>query len=301
MIHANRTLFAIALAGILLATVVAWVAVNQIYSESGLEVVSVEPLKEDKYTEATEVGQGDSSLRYARNLFGAPENEEPAQRQQPTEEKEVVTRSSLDQSITIQGVVVHSDRTRSSAIIKTGEGPPDLFRIGDVVHDGATLVAISRSQIILSEGGSTRVNIPIERYASGPPESSPSNGVASHRSSTSEFDLDGSGTARDVSSARVSRAAYSNERPPGNTSAGEVIQDGFFEGARETDSGLLITGAAAAGRALGLRSGDVITAVDGQPVTGIQSAAEIMRQVESDSVLLTFERRGQEFTVRRQL
>lgn len=226
-----------------------------------------------------------------RNLFqtgdaSAPPAAEPEPQTQPAEALQE-TRLQLKLWGTVTG-----DGDRTYAVIEEPrKREQNLFRIGDTL-EGAKVKEILREQVILTVNGQDEVLRMAESLGASrsvaaytPPTENPS----------TPFDGEGDGNAQRVNLSRTEvesamdnvnslmrqariRPHFRNGKPDGLTLS-RVRRDSIFT-------------------RLGLRSGDIITGVDGQPIESVDDALKFYNSLKSASNLnLQIRRRGQTQTL----
>ncbi|MFP4306038.1 MAG: type II secretion system protein GspC [Desulfococcaceae bacterium] len=229
-----------------------------------------------------------------RNLFktgdaSAPPKAEETKPEPPSAEPLQETQLRLKLWGTVTG---DGDGDRTYAVIEEPrKREQNLFRIGDTL-EGAKVKEILREQVILTVNGQDEVLRMAESpgasrsfAAYAPPETSPS----------TPFDGEGGGNSRRVNLSRAEmesamdnvnslmrqariRPHFRNGKPDGLTLS-RVRRDSIFT-------------------RLGLRSGDIITGVDGQSIQSVDDALKFYNSLKSASNLnLQIRRRGQTQTL----
>lgn len=191
-------------------------------------------------------------IALARNLFG--QDDSPA----------AATNTGGD--IRLKGVFAVDGVTLSAAVVNLG-AKDQMVRAGDEISKGVTLAEVAADHIIVSRSGA-REKITLERYT--PVSASTSASRASPASSGFRLNV-----------ANTSANAYSLSRQELNTVLQDPRQMEFLGrigvapggGVRIDDAGANTL----AGK-LGLKAGDVISAINGQPVNSAGDLARLYSQ-----------------------
>ena len=170
-----------------------------------------------------------------------------------------------DLPLTLYGIRFNPLSGAGSAIIGGSDGVQDVYRIGDEIMPGATLSALAFDHVTISRGGSSEL-----LYLDQSKPVNPTVPVV---------------------------------RPPRTSTLGGAsvseLQGAINFGAAD-GGGLTVTpgGDGSVFARTGLRSGDVVTGVNGTPVSGQQDAARIAGALRPGSTLnLTVRRNGREVPV----
>ncbi|WP_321351362.1 type II secretion system protein GspC [Halopseudomonas oceani] len=193
-------------------------------------------------------------------------------------------------SWTLKGVLSDPDPARSAAILVTQGQPEKLYRVGATLPGQVRLEQVLADRVMLMRDGQLET-LRLKRNelnSSGRPARS-SRAVALPGSDSSQT------LAPDGGLARIDREAWLSDpqRFAEVISANPVMVDGALYGievsparnAREFE-------------AAGLQAGDVITDVDGTPVSQIEDYREILRELSgASSVSVSLERDGQPMNI----
>lgn len=188
--------------------------------------------------------------------------------------------------IQLIATVVHIDPARSlAAMVLTSAAARKVFRVGDDVENLAEIVAIHRGKVFLRARESTRlefVAIPIEEpIRLG--EFGAAEGI--RRESDSSFSIDRSALERQT--ADLGGLLQQAQSVP------EIGPQGQVKGFRvlSVQPGSLFT-------QIGIRAGDVITAVNGQKLNNVASAMDQYARLKgAESINLEIERNGRAQTL----
>lgn len=188
----------------------------------------------------------------------------------------------------LKGVLADPDPQRSGAILAPQGQPEKYYRVGAQLPGSVRLDQVLADRVILARDGKLET-LRLQRR----PLSSGS--VAPSRRTANLPQVDTSMTlAPDGGVARIDREAWMNDpqRFLEVVSASPVMVDGAMYGleisparnAREFE-------------AAGLQAGDVVTAVEGTPVSEINDYRDILQELTGDSVSLALERNGEPMTI----
>jgi type II secretory pathway component PulC len=192
--------------------------------------------------------------------------------------------------IKLKGVFAVDGKTLSAAIVNTG-GRDLSVRTGEAIGEGIKLVEVSATQIVVSRGG-VRETIPMERMS------------ASNTGSSGSVASAGAGVARTsgapqanfrLNVASQSRNTYSLSRSELNNVLQDPNQINFLGNiAPATGGGVQVKDAPSGSLAqkLGLQVGDIITTINGQPVTGPGDLARFYGQFGSTNSIRAEIKRG---------
>lgn len=164
---------------------------------------------------------------------------------------------------------------RGAAIIATPDGAESSFTVGDEVMPGVRLVEVAFDSVTLERAGQ-REQLFLDQSAPAPDAAV----------------LAGLGAAPPPPPSPVAAGRATAILPEGIAAAGisPVVENGQTVGARvESPPAALV--------AAGLRPGEVIRAIDGQPLTSPGQLARLARPVPGGQVTLTVERDGETVTM----
>lgn len=187
----------------------------------------------------------------------------------------------------LKGVLADPDPERSGAILAPQGQPERYYRVGAELPGSVRLDQVLADRVILARDGKLET-LRLQRR--------PLNaGAAPSRRTANLPQVDPNQTlAPDGGVARIDREAWMNDpqRFMDVVSASPVMVDGALYGleisparnAREFE-------------AAGLQAGDVVTSVEGTPVSDINDYRDILQELTGDSVNLTLERNGEPMTI----
>ena len=208
-------------------------------------------------------------------------------------------------NLKLRGVFASKDNNAARAIIADSRGDEDSYRIGSELPGGAILNEIYADHVILEHKGRLEtLRLPVDEPESGPASrTATSNRSSSQRSGTANRNINRSniaqasaGTADNAALLGQYRDALMNDPNSvmGLVNVRPYQKDGQLVGYRlrpGKDRALL--------RRFGLRSGDIVTAVNGVPMNNPVKALEVLRDISTASQLtVDVERNGtpQSFT-----
>ena len=226
------------------------------------------------------------------NLFGKFEVEKP----KPVAVQPVETAPDTKLNLKLRGVFASTNPQSSRAIIADAKGDEDSYKVGSTVPGGAVLNEIFSDKVILDTNGRLEVlRLPADETDGVIGRVEPATPPSSVRQTGSA--IPSASTSGDTSSLLKSyRDALLNDPQSvmGLVRAEPFQKDGQLVGYRirpGNDRQLL--------RKFGLRSGDVVTAVNGVPLNNPIKALEVLRDLSTATQLtVDVERRGvpQSFT-----
>lgn len=215
-----------------------------------------------------------------RDLFGAVEEVGNGSRQLETEDLEPTALK-----IALLGTV-SGDRENATAVIQeTAKRTQSLYKEGDTIQD-ATIIKILRGKVILRVGNKNQILTMEEQSTSSPkgPRASRSMRRSALPQPTTTITLDRSTVSKSlenmnelISQVRV-RPHYKDGEADG-LMLSQVRPNSFFS-------------------KMGLRNGDIIQGVDGEPITSPDDIMDLYEELkEGSSVSLQIGRRGQKKTM----
>jgi general secretion pathway protein C len=184
-------------------------------------------------------------------------------------------------SLELRGLVVSSDASFSHAIIADGSGIESVYFLQSEVPGGATVVAIHANRVILNRAGALEALQLPHLADSG---SNASAGFAVSAGIPASGDLPA--IPEEVLQPRAARLA-DIMMPRPRITGGEFQGVEVYPGERGEDFA-----------GLGLKPGDVVTAIDGRPLSASDAAAPFQGIAESATLTLTINRRGQTRTIK---
>ena len=208
-------------------------------------------------------------------------------------------------NLKLRGVFASIDDNAARAIIADSRGDEDSYRLGSELPGGAILNEIHADHVILEHNGRLEtLKLPVDVPEAGAGSRSASAGSTRTSAGRSSSRSSSSGDLSQASSSTADNAAllgqYRDALVNNPNSVMGLInvrpyqKDGQLKGYRlrpGKDRALL--------RRFGLRSGDVVTAVNGVPMNNPVKALEVLRDISSASQLtVDIERNGtpQSFT-----
>lgn len=188
----------------------------------------------------------------------------------------------------LKGVLADPDPERSGAILAPQGQPEKYYRVGASLPGSVRLDQVLADRVILVRDGQLET-LRLQRRPLSSGAATPSRRTANLPQVDTSVTL-----APDGGVARIDREAWMNDpqRFLEVVSASPVMVDGAMYGleisparnAREFE-------------AAGLQAGDVVTAVEGTPVSEINDYRDILQELTGDSVNLTVERNGDPMTI----
>lgn len=200
----------------------------------------------------------------------------------------VVNAPDTSLSWVLKGVLADPDPERSGAILAPQGQPEKYYRVGAELPGSVRLEQVLADRVILARDGKLEtLRLQRRPLSSGAP--APSRRTANLPQVDTSMTL-----ASDGGVARIDRETWMNDpqRFLEVVSASPVMIDGAMYGlevsparnAREFE-------------AAGLQAGDVVTSVEGTPVSEINDYRDILQELTGDSVSLTLERNGEPMTI----
>ncbi|MDQ2070717.1 type II secretion system protein GspC [Natronospira bacteriovora] len=192
-------------------------------------------------------------------------------------------------NLQLRGVMATEIPQMAMAIIASGRGEDKIFRVGDRIGSGASLRAIYADRVILERGGDLEtLRLPREDESdSGLTRTRSSNGRQASRQTDEQVtvpeELVDLRAAIQENPERITDVI----RPTPHHVDGEMVGFRIFPGRMRDQF-----------QALGLRAGDIVTAVNGQPMNSPAAAMSLMNELQdASSVDLTIERGGRQTSV----
>lgn len=191
-------------------------------------------------------------------------------------------------SWTLKGVLADPDPARSAAILVTQGQPEKLYRVGASLPGQVRLEQVLSDRVMLMRDGQLET-LRLKRNESAGAGRRPSRSAGLPVTDNTQT------LAPDGGLARIDRDAWLNDpqRFMEVISANPVMVDGVLYGLEVSPSRNVREFEAA-----GLKSGDVITDVDGTPVSQIEDYRDILRELtDASSVSLSLERDGEPMNI----
>ncbi len=203
----------------------------------------------------------------ARHLFGDPGAAMPA--------------SAVENlsGIRLKGVYAVDGKTLSAAVVNTG-GRDISVRLNEKISDNTTLAEVGADHIVVSRAG-VREKIVLERHGS---KNTPAAATAATAASSFRLNV-----------ATNSRNSFSLSRGELNTVLQDPRQVNYLGSIVPAPSGGVQINDASQGtlaQKLGLQAGDIITAINGQPVNGTGDLARFYGQFGSTNSIRAEIKRG---------
>lgn len=168
-----------------------------------------------------------------------------------------------DIGLILSGTRVDTVSGRGSAIITTTDGAQSSFLVGEDIVPGVRLKAVAFDAVTIDRGGVSE-----------------------------QLFLDQSSGDAPVTPENAGIALPSPGSVPPPRLAADISASPRLSGTVVTGLVLTPKGSGAAFAAAGLQPGDVVTAVDGAPVSGISDPGQLARQLDAGSATLSIERGG---------
>lgn len=206
------------------------------------------------------------------HLFGEAIAEEAVVEQAQTE---IVDAPETNLPLKLKGTLASGNSDYAIAIIEDGR-EEKMYRIDDVIRRGVTLHAVQPHQVILSRSGqleALKLPIPDESATSRPAVRRPARPVgATQRASLQQTITNNAPALQEIISPRP-----------------------YFVGGQQRGFRLYPSKDRQKFAALGLRPGDIVTEINGMPLTNAQQAAQVFSQLaNTQSVTVMLERNGQQ-------
>jgi len=265
----------------ILITVVIYLGVDLFYTDlaSRLDSAAISPTTNKQVSVAGD--QASRSLAYyraidRRNLFNIKTNAPETRSTADTPRIEELKQTSLN--LKLWGTVSGTD-DRNYAVIESSGGEQNLYRVGDAIQT-ATVKLILRGKVILSIDGQDEV-LEMEDLAS--------------RGKTSPRRVQPRNTSRRIP---LRREQVTEATQNINQLLREVQVRPHFE--KGKPDGLMLSRIKPNSifRKMGLRNGDILRAVNGEPLVSVDSALNLYERLKSsDEVKVEIKRRGRLQTI----
>lgn len=182
-------------------------------------------------------------------------------------------------NLSLRGVLATADESVARAIIAAGNGDDKSYRVGDTIGSGAILRAVYPDRVILERNGELEtLRLPRDNADSGLSRSTGRSNTVPVPSEVAEL--------RDEIRENPERIT-DIIRPTPHRENGQLVGFRIFPGRMREQF-----------RQLGLRAGDIVTAVNGQALDSPQAAMGLMNELQdAQQVELTIRRGGQQTTV----
>ncbi|KXS55039.1 MAG: general secretion pathway protein C [Marinobacter sp. T13-3] len=199
-----------------------------------------------------------SVAQYA--LFGTPNPTEPAM-PAPIEAPETTL------TLTLVGVMAGTDNSPSGAIVADSRGQTEYYRVGDTLPGNAELVRVDADRILLKRAG---------------------------KHETLSFERDSSDSAKRLARAVTPTAPDTPVDRVRETldKDGQQALDKLGMAPNGRGQGYVYNGQQAILNAIGLRSGDVVTALNGQRLGNLEQDIELLRTWRQEPTIKITIKRG---------
>ncbi|NNC71860.1 MAG: PDZ domain-containing protein [Sphingomonadaceae bacterium] len=180
---------------------------------------------------------------------------------------------------------IREDRAtgRGSAIIATPDGEQNSYLVGDEVMPGVILHAVDFDSITIERGG-VRETVFLDQSSAPPvPSTAAAAPVIAPTATPSRTAPAQATTPQTVTPSQLARGTQISPRREGNRLTGIILQP--------TDDGSALASA-------GFQPGDVIVAIDGEPIQDMGQAATFATRMASGNAMVQVERGGETVSVR---
>lgn len=182
-------------------------------------------------------------------------------------------------NLSLRGVLATAEESVARAIIAAGDGDDKSYKVGDTIGSGAILRAVYPDRVILERSGELEtLRLPRDNADSGLSRSA-------GRSNTVPVPSEVADLREEIreNPERITDII----RPTPHRENGEMVGFRIFPGRMREQF-----------RQLGLRAGDIVTAVNGQQLNSPEAAMGLMNELQdAQQVELTIRRGGQQTTV----
>lgn len=219
------------------------------------------------------------------SVFGDPDPEDARDSLDLAEVEAPDTQLNLE----LRGVLATDIPDMAMAIIASGRGEDKRYRVGDRIGSGASLRAVYSDRVILERGGDLEtLRLPRDDDGmDGISRTRRGNGQSASRASDEEVTVPDE--LVDLRSAIQENPERITDviRPTPHHVDGEMVGFRIFPGRMREEF-----------QALGLRAGDIVTAINGQPMNSPAAGMSLMSELENaSSVQLTIDRGGRQTSV----
>jgi general secretion pathway protein C len=185
-------------------------------------------------------------------------------------------------NLVLKGTIASTIPEFSAAVIADRNAEQKVYVIGDTVTSGATLHAVYRERVVLNENGSlTNLRIPSD-FPQGQASTSRRNTTTTRQAADNE-------NAQSIQSVVSQNLASLSDviRPTPYAVDGQQTGYRVYPGRNRQQFA-----------ALGLRPGDLIMDIDGQPLTDPAQAMQVFQSLgTAEQVTVTLERNGEQQTI----
>lgn len=218
------------------------------------------------------IGAGQTDARLASmELFGRPTGNQPVAEEVRRNAPETRLR------LTLEGVMVAERPENSGAIVTSGGNTTAHYRVGDMLPGNAELVEVEPARILIRRQGALE-SLTFDEDSEGP-------ALASAESETVTV-----GSSDDFMDQAQEQLA--------SEGANALLAFGLQPVDDDGSQGYVFDGSNAMLRAVNLREGDVITAINGNQLGDLEQDRQLLETLRSESQLqVEVERDGARFTV----
>lgn len=219
------------------------------------------------------------------SVFGDPD---PADEQQDLDLAEMEA-PETQLNLELRGVLATEIPEMAMAIIASGRGDDQSYRVGDSIDSGASLRAVYSDRVILERGGDLET-LRLPRDDEGMSNlSNNDRRNGDHPSSSSDQEVTVPDELVDLRSTIQENPERITDviRPTPHHVDGEMVGFRIFPGRMREQF-----------QALGLQAGDIVTAINGQPMDSPAAGMSLMNELQdATSVELTIDRGGRETSI----
>ncbi|MEL6200577.1 MAG: type II secretion system protein GspC [Pseudomonadota bacterium] len=266
------------LAALLLGAVIAWqlagLVVALLPSRADASIappVALAPSSNDSAT--TPVASTDVTSIVAAHLFGVADPDAPVD---DTDITGPISAPPTQEPLTLKGTLAAGSEENALAII-ADRGDERVFAIGDTVRSGLTLYSVEREQVILTRGRGV-----FESLALPKPEELAGIAPQANRSRTSIRRASGPSMTQVLTENAAQFTQIISPRP-------------YYVGGQQRGYRLYPGSDRQSFAKLGLRPGDIVTAINGTPLNNPSQGARIFSELgNAQSISVTLERGGQQ-------
>jgi general secretion pathway protein C len=239
---------------------------------------------------AGDTGNGDSvdiDRLIGMSVFGDPDPQDEQNSLDLAEVEAPDTQLNLE----LRGVLATDIPEMAMAIIASGRGEDKRYRVGDRIGSGASLRAVYSDRVILERGGDLEtLRLPRDDEGmDGLARTQRSNGQEASRETESDEEVTVPDELVDLRSTIQENPERITDiiRPTPHHVDGEMVGFRIFPGRMREEF-----------QALGLRAGDIVTAINGQPMNSPAAGMSLISELEdASSVQLTIDRGGRQTSV----
>ena len=191
--------------------------------------------------------------------------------------------------LTLYGIREDTSSGRGAAIIATPDGEQQSYTVGEEIMPGVVLYAVDFDSVTIDRNGA-REQLYLDQSPAPPAASRPSGAQSSSAQPARQTPPPRPNQSRQSPAAGaapsaqdLARAVQISPRREGSRLTGLILQP--------TDDGTVLSNA-------GLRAGDIVLSINGQPVSDMGQASNFATQLRSGNAEVQVERNGETITVR---